>query len=156
MATYASANDLAAYVAANRAAQRSLRRIDPDRIETLLQRGERAVDGVVGPAWPRDSATGLRLNPAALTQAQRDAAARATCAFAEWVLTIGAEVEAGDAVERPSGVAFAQPPARQPPKLLSELAGYGLLRRTATVAADPEPPPGHPWFKLEERAIAEG
>jgi len=136
MATYATAEDLDAYLAANRVASRNLR----GDVEGFLERGERAVDLVVGAAWARDATTGLRLNPAALTDAQRSALARAVCAYVEWLLLVGAAVEAGDSVEAPAALAIVQPPARTPPKLLAELAGYGLLKRSATVVPDPPPP----------------
>jgi hypothetical protein len=156
VATYASTADLLDYVIDNRAAWRTLRNADDEQLERLVERGERAVDLVLGAAWPRDPATGLRLNPTTLTQAQRDAVSRAVCAYVEWLVLVGAAVEAGDSVEAPATLAVLQPAARQPPKIVAELAGYGLLKRSATVQPDPAPPPGHPWYEIEERALSEG
>lgn len=140
MATYAAADDLNAYLAADRSARRNLRGIDDDGIERMLQRGERAVDLVLGPTYPRDLVTGLKLDPATLTQAQRDALSRAVCAYVEWVLLVSTAVEAGDSIEAPVNLAIVQPAARQPPKMVAELAGYGLLKRSATVIPDPPVP----------------
>jgi hypothetical protein len=155
VATYATRDDLAAYIAANTLATRRLARLDDEEVEAMLERAERAVDLLLGPAWVRTE-SGLRIDPSLLTDAQRAALTRATCAHSEWALIVGVGVELGDSVETPIGLATTQPVMRQPPKMLAELAGFGLLKRSATVAPDPaEPPPGTPWWLLDERAPAE-
>ena len=80
-ATYATSADLAAYVADN--AEVSA----PSAADALLERAERDVDRVVGP-WPVFS-NGRKFDPPALTAPQRAALSRATCAAAEFRLTIG-------------------------------------------------------------------
>jgi hypothetical protein len=142
MATYATADDLRAYVDGDDGAERVLRRMEDDAIEGLLERGERAVDLALGPQhYTRDAATGLLLDPSTLTTPQQGALSRAVCAYGEWELLIGREFASGDSVEVPVAIAIASPPARQPPRMLAELAGFGLLRRSATVL--PSPPPTH-------------
>jgi hypothetical protein len=153
---YTTADAVRAYVQDNRAAVRALRGADDDALERLIATAQHAVDLVCGGEAP-DPSTGLRIDPAALTEAQATALARATAAWVEWALMIGLPVVAGDSIETPMNVAIATPAARQPPKMIFELAGYGLLRRSGTVQPDPEPvlPPWHPWGAIEERAPSE-
>jgi hypothetical protein len=148
VATYASSDDLNAYLAGDRGALRALRGAD---VEALLERGERAVDLALGPShYTRDATTGLLLDPGTLTDAQRGALSRATCAYVEWLLLVGSEWAAGDSLETAGGVVLAAPPQRTPPKMLSELQGFGLLKRSATVLPPPPPvvdefAPCDPW-----------
>lgn len=153
MATYAAEDDLFAYVADDRVALRGLRAYDDAMIETLLERGERAVDNVIG-GDPPDPVTGLRLDPATLTVAQQGALSRAVCAYCQWELHVGRSFVVGDSVEVPNGLAIASPAARTPPAMLAELSGFGLMKRSGTVHADPAPTPptGHPWCSLDARA----
>lgn len=150
MATYATPGDLDAYLADDVGARRVLLSADDEAKERLLERGERAVDVALGPTHYTRTAAGLLLDPTTLTAAQQGALSRATCAYVEWLLLVGSEFEAGDSLETPNGIAFVQPPQRTPPKVIAELAGYGLLRRSATVLPDPpvivdEYAPCDPW-----------
>lgn len=130
MATYASAELLAEYVAGNAL----VRLPEGEDVERLLERAERDVDRVLGP-YPPDPATGLKFDPGELTTAQRGALARATCAAAEFVLAQGPELLTGadDGVAAAGSVSYSLRPApRQAPRLLEELAGHGLIARTLT------------------------
>lgn len=62
----------------------------------LLERAERAVDAILGPI-PRDSTTGLKLDPTQLLDWEAEALSRAVCAQAEYLFTIGTT---GDIVPR--------------------------------------------------------
>jgi hypothetical protein len=115
---------------------------DPDALlpasseetEALLVRAERTVDLVLGPI-PRDEATGRKLDPADLTDAQRDALSRATCAAALHELALTrAVVEGRDSEYTPSEVREVIGVTAFPPvQTLRELAGYDLIRTSGTV-----------------------
>jgi hypothetical protein len=128
MATYATAEQLQDYVADNKEA---VVPGDDEGVERLLARAERVVDSVLGP-WPYLS-TGRKLDPASLDLAQREALARATCAAAEFELLVGPEWVAGGMEVMPAQLAVIRQPARVAPKVLQELAGFGLIRRSGTV-----------------------
>src|SRR4051812_25054615 len=112
-----------------------------DAVERLLERAERDVDAVVGP-WPRFT-TGLKFDPAQLDVVQRAALARATCAAAEFRLVIGEDALVGDEDYLPNEVTVLRRAATVSPKMLAELAGSGLVRRSVTARPDPilVPPP---------------
>jgi hypothetical protein len=135
MAVYASADDLRAFASDSRMATRHLPR-DADAIERLLQRGERAVDLVVGPR-PRDETTGLKFDPEELTPLQADTLRRATLAYCIWELLSGVDLLYGGPDYMPSAVVLAQRAASEAPQMLRELAGSGLVLRPLTV--EPEP-----------------
>lgn len=137
MGVYTSPDAVRAYVQDNRAAVRALRNAGDDALERLIARAQHAVDLVVGGELA-DPSTGLRLDPAALTEAQASALSRATCAWVEWAVMVGLPFVSGDSVEAPAALAQVSPAARTPPQLRVELAGFGLLRRSGTVI--PEPP----------------
>jgi hypothetical protein len=121
MATYASEKDLAAYVADNPEVQPPG---EPEALERLLERAERAVDGVLGPYTP-DPETGLKLDLSSLTNAQKAALSRATCAAAEYELVVGPEVLAGGDEWLPATLTVVRSAGRTAPKMLEELAGSG-------------------------------
>jgi hypothetical protein len=129
---YTTSDEVRLYIQDNRSAVRALRNADDGTFERLIARAQHAVDLVVGGS-PADPSTGLRLDPAALTSAQATALARATAAWIEWAVIVGLATVAGDSVEAPSSLAVVQPAARYPPKVVSELAGYGLVKRSGTV-----------------------
>ena len=56
MATYATQEDLLDYIADDRTALRALRAYDDPMIETLLERGEHAVDNAIGVMKPPTAA----------------------------------------------------------------------------------------------------
>lgn len=141
MAVYATADDLAAYIVDND----EVKRPTGDAAERLLERAQRDVDAVVGP-WPRFS-NGLKFDPTQLDVVQADALNRATCAAAEFRLQLGEATLVGDDDYLPGDVAVLRRAAAVSPKLLAELAGSGLLKRTGTagLSPDPVPSPYLPW-----------
>lgn len=132
MAVYASAADLAAYVADNPELPLPAA---PEAQERLLARAERAVDLVLGP-WPR-FANGRKLDPAALDTTQRAALSRATCAAAEHLAMLDPAFWVGDDDFLPNEVSILRRAPRVSPRMLEELAGHGLLKRSGTVASSP-------------------
>jgi hypothetical protein len=134
VATYATEADLEQYLAPNRAA-----RLAPvEDPEGLLRRAERDVDRLLGP-YARVAATGLKLDPAALTAAQRAALARATCAAAEFRLMVGEEELVGDTDYVPATLVVLRRAGRVSPKAAEELSGHGLVRYSGCAAPTPEP-----------------
>jgi hypothetical protein len=133
--TYATVGDLLAYLQDNPDVQAP----DPDACGRLLERSERRLDTLLGP-HPDTPPGELKLDPSTLTQAQRDALARATCAVAEWALYVGAAFEAGDSEELGPAVTELRPPMRTPPKAILELAGTGLVKRSGCAAPSPPLP----------------
>lgn len=132
MALYATPAELEAYVADNPDAD------FPDSaevVERLLVRAEGVVDRAVGP-WPYLS-TGRRLDPASLDLVQREALSRATCAAAEHLLVVDPGFLAGAEDYLPGQVSIAYRAMRNSPRVLEELAGHGLIRRSGTAAPDP-------------------
>jgi len=143
MAVYAAASDLASYLAG----------IDSDlrpptgaaAVEALLTAAEQDVDRVCG-AYPK-LPTGLVFAPALLTLPQQDALRRATCAAAEFRIASGDEViGASEFLSGNLQLAWRGP---RPPgqRVLEELAGYGLIRRSGCAAPTPLPllPLFPPW-----------
>jgi hypothetical protein len=141
MALYASTADLEAYVADNPDAVLSG---DPEAQERLLARAERTVDLALGP-WPFLE-SGRKLDPETLDEVQRAALSRATCAAAEHELIIGLSVLAGDADYAPSEVQIALPTLITSPRMLRELAGHNLVRRSGCVTTPPDPTTGSPGW----------
>jgi hypothetical protein len=135
MATYATAADLGLYVLDNPGV---VLPTDPDAVERLLERAERDVDAVLG-AWPL-FASGLKIDPAQLDVVQQAALARATCAAAEFRLVLGEEALVGDEDYLPSEVTILRRAANVSPKMLQELAGTGLVKRSGTALPDPPTP----------------
>src|SRR5690349_18452099 len=123
MPTYATADDLQAYVTGNPAVTL------PQDIDALLERAERRVDALVGP-HDRDS-TGRKFVVNELTTAQAAALSRATCAAAEHELLAGPSTIVGsdDFIygTHDGNVSVLRRASRTPPKVLEELEGFGLL-----------------------------
>ena len=128
MPTYASEADLVEYVRDNPHAALP---VDVEARARLLERAERRVDEALGP-WPLLS-TGRKLDPAALDLVQRSALARATCAAAEHELLLGPEFFVGDDDYLPNDVSILRRASRVSPRMLQELSGTGLIRRSGTV-----------------------
>lgn len=122
MPIYATAADLASYVADNTEVGVPTG-VAADR---LLERAERDVDRVVGP-WPVFS-NGRKFDPPSLTAPQRAALSRATCAAAEFRLTIGESELVGDDDYLPALLTPLRTAGRTSPKMLEELAGSGLVK----------------------------
>jgi hypothetical protein len=138
MATYATASDLAEYVADN---DDAVPPGDDDAVERLLERAERRVDGQLGPLLP-DPSTGLKLDPAALTATQRAALSRACCASAEHELAVGLDFLVGAEDYLTGGLTVLRQPLRTSPRMLEELAGFDLILYSG--CAEPEPPDANP------------
>lgn len=134
MAAYATAADLEAYLAGSTA--ESERPLGPARIERLLEDAQRDVDRAIGGV--ADPVTGLRVDVASLTAAQRGALARATCAAAEHRIEIADEIPGGTEFG-PPGVPLLWRGSRPPgPRVFEELAGFALVRRSGTLAVLPD------------------
>lgn len=140
MGTYASAEELAAYVADDDLIELPTytgpgEPPPDDAVERLIADAERDVDRLLA-LGDRDPVTGLRLTPAALSAPQRAALSRATCAAAAWRLHAEPEDVAGaaDGIASVGGIRLL-PAGRPPgPRPVEELAGFGLPLRSGTVA----------------------
>ena len=132
MAIYATAADLAPYVADNP----DVPMPDDDAAERLLERAEGDVDRVCGP-WPILS-TGRKFDPPTLPVTSRVALSRATCAAAEYRLMVGEGELVGDAEYLPAMLTLVRPAGRISPRMVEELSGFGLIIYSGTVAPDPE------------------
>ncbi len=117
---YASQADLEAYI-------EGWTTTDAAALERLLKRAERDVDTLLG-AYARQSATGLKLDPAALTTLQANALSRATCAQAEYRIEMGEEFFVQAQYTYVAGPDFQRRGElpRIGPKVLPELAGHGF------------------------------
>jgi hypothetical protein len=111
---------------------------DAEAVERLLQRAETAVDLILG-SWPR-FATGRKLDPAQLDLVQREGLARATCAAAQHLLVLDPDVLVGADDYAPGEVTVLRRAVRTSPRAVEELSGHGLIRRSGTIPAPPEPP----------------
>lgn len=142
MSTYATRAEVEAYLS------RSAYPEDPDpplppgaEGDELIRDGERDVDDEIG-GGPADLTTGLKLNPALLTAAQRAALARAVGAAVEHRLLVDVEDRAAAGAYGPTDeVTELRPPAWIAPKILKELAGFGLLEDRWCASPTPEPDP---------------
>lgn len=139
MATYATIPDLRDYTA--RTLDPGHLPADPVELEALLEQAERDVDRAAG--GPLHPGRRRRFDPAALTAAQAEALARATCAAVEFRVLQGEEsLVGGDDGIRQAGSLTLAPRAmlpRRSPKVLEELAGFGLVGR-AGMPVTPDPP----------------
>ncbi|MEJ7568415.1 MAG: hypothetical protein WKF41_09130 [Gaiellaceae bacterium] len=104
---------------------------DAEAVGRLLGRAEGDVDRAVGP-WPVLS-TGRKFDPPALDLVQRAALSRACCAACEFRLQLGESGLVGDDDYAPEGVQVIRRGGRTSPKMLEELSGSGLVRRSGTV-----------------------
>ena len=147
MGVYASREELAAYVADNSYA---VLPGDEESEERLLARAERTVDLALGP-WPFFS-NGRKLDPESLDVVQREALSRATCAACEHELLVGLALLAGDSEYAPNNVTVIMPTLITPPRMLRELAGHGLVRRSGTVTTPPNPETGEPGWPVGQSA----
>jgi hypothetical protein len=125
MATYASADDLRAYIEDDPLVVVP----DDEAIERLLERAEHDVNRVCS--------VPLGFDLDALSEAQAAALSRATCAQAEFRLAMSEYelVGADDNVSSVAGVVSfsTRPIPRVGVKCLEELAGHDLLRYSGTV-----------------------
>jgi hypothetical protein len=123
MTTYATHTDLEAYIEGGSG-------LDAATADRLLERAERDVDYAAG-GWPVvDPTAGLKFTPSALQDWQAAALNRATCAQAEYRLTMGEDfmVKAQyTRVQGPDFRVFGELPYIGP-KTMRELASGGLLR----------------------------
>jgi hypothetical protein len=126
MPTYATSAELTDYVADTPAAA-SL----PTDLDALLGRAERDVDSIlITPVPGGRETTGLRVDPASLPDWQAQALSRATCAQAEYRVTMGEEFFVRAQHDRVYGPDF-RTDGQLPhigPKVERELAGTGLVR----------------------------
>ena len=129
MASYATADDLTAYLAGGDVDAPG----DSVAREALLTRSERRVDALVGPRPLLPS--GLKFDPSELTPAQRSALSRATCAAAEHELVLGRASLVGGPEALPGDFTVFFRGSRQPVRALEELAGTSLVTASGTVAA---------------------
>jgi hypothetical protein len=147
MAVYASQTDLAAWVEDN---PYVMLPGEDEAVERLLQAAERAVDRAIG-GTTRDGPNGLRVDPDALDEDAREALRRATCAAAEHLEMLGPEFWVAEDDFLPNEVTILRRAQRESPRMLEELAGHGLVRRsgcvatpettTTTILSAQEPPP---------------
>jgi hypothetical protein len=123
MATYAVAADLETYMPTGSG-------LSGADAEKLLQRSERDVDYVAG-NWPLASqTTGLKFDPTTLADWQKSALNRATCAQAEYRITMGEDFMVKAQYASVQGPDFTVS-GRLPfigPKVIRELVSGGLLR----------------------------
>jgi hypothetical protein len=126
MSTYASSDELESYLEASDV------RTGAD-LESLLIRAEGDVDRALGP-YPVDPTTGLKLDPASLTTAQKASLSRAVCAAAEWRITISEKELIGGDDFVPSELRILRTGGRVSPKMLEALAGSGLVSYSGTVS----------------------
>jgi hypothetical protein len=117
---------------------------DDATVDAILARAEGDVDRAVGP-WPVLS-TGRKFDPALLDLVQRATLTRATCASAEFRLQVEESALVGDDDYAPEGVQIIRRGSRVAPKMIEELAGSGLIRRSGTVVTPPEPPEPPIWW----------
>jgi len=134
MALYSTTQELADYVASNEDATLPA---SPEATQRLLERAEGVVDRALGP-WPYLS-TGRKLDPAALDLVQRAALSRATAAAAEHLLVVDASFLAGAEDFAPGEISVLYRAMRDAPRVLEELAGHGLVKRSGTVVTPVEP-----------------
>lgn len=136
MATYASDEQVRAYLSENPELE------VPADLAPLIGHGERDVDRAIG-GPPILLATGLRLDPTLLSTAQRGALSRAVGAAVEFRLMLDAETLTGADDFVPGGeVTLIRRASRPPgPRVLEELAGFGLVRRSGCALPDPPPLP---------------
>lgn len=142
MATYATQADFEAYV-------EGWTTSDPAALERLLERAERDVDSAVG-RWDRQD-NGLKFgtpatdNEQGLTDLQKDALARATCAQAEYRLAMGEAFFVEAQPENVSGPDYSQTGAlpRIGPKVYDELEGTDLMRLTTRLSGRGSRPGWH-------------
>lgn len=126
---------------------------DPDALERLLERASRDVDAMVG-AWIREingSVFGdLDDNPKGLTDAQKAALARGTCAQAEFRFQMGEEFFARAQYDKVTGPEFSTSGTlpSESPKAIREMQGTGLLRLTTTANYGTGRGDRPPWFSF--------
>jgi|GEM_PF-4813690 len=110
-----------------------------DAGDRLIEHAERDVDRRLG-RIPR-LGSGLKLDPAILSLAQRNALSRAVGAAVEWRLLHDSEELAGASDLLPAGVSLIRDAGRIAPRVDEELAGFGLLgdRFTVTPTEDADP-----------------
>ncbi len=133
MSAYAAASQFRTYVADTEAAAN----LDDAAIERLLVRAGRDVENYLG--WPAPPLDVPRIDVLALTAYEAAALARAVCAQAEFRATEGEDERIGDTDYLPGELRVTRTAPRIGIKAEEELANVGLMRRSLTVAPDPEP-----------------
>lgn len=125
MATYATVSDLRAYA--------DLTGGDDADLERVLIRAERDVDRVAGNQGARPDSQLLKFAPAGMGARQADALRRATCAQAEYRITVGEPFMVKGQHQSVSGPQFSTSGKlpRVGPKVMDELAP--LVNRWGTV-----------------------
>jgi hypothetical protein len=145
MGAYATGEEVAAYLSDNPdldlppGVDEDGEAIPSSELERLIAHAERDVDRAIG-GPPVLLATGLRLDPTALSAAQRGALARAVGAAVEYRLSIDSEALVGADDYVPSEVSIINRAGRPPgPRVAEEMSGYGLIRRSGCALPDPPP-----------------
>lgn len=131
---YATAEDLAAYAIEDELPEAKIP--TGDAADCLLERAERDVDRAIG--GPPHPDRRRRLDPGTLTDPQREALTRATCAQASFLIAQRPRTLVGqdDRVAVAGPLTFADRAfPRLGARVLEELAGYGLLADSRTVPA---------------------
>jgi hypothetical protein len=116
--SYASAEELDLYLAASGV-------VNDMEVEALLKRAEHDVDRAVGPR-PVDPTTGLKFDPADLTDAQAGALSRATLAAAEFRIEVTERDLIGSEDYVPSELRIVREGGRVSPKMIEALEDSGL------------------------------
>jgi hypothetical protein len=143
MPVYATAQQVIEYVGSDNPDVELPDGVDSDgellpgsELERLIAHAERDVDRELGPI-PKLT-TGLKLDPAALTEAQRGALARATAAAVEFRASLDAETLVGADDYLSGEVSIIRRAGRPPgPRVREELAGFGLVKRSGCAVPDP-------------------
>ena len=108
--------------------------LSDDRAEEILRRAERDIDSLAVVGWPTDETTGLRFDPAALSDTEALALRRATCAQAEYRLEMGDSFFVKGQYEEVSGPEFSTKGklGRIGPQTFNELRGAQLIKLSTT------------------------
>lgn len=139
MITYADLAAVEAFLAAGDYMSAEMPGTVADR-EAIVRAAEDDVDRILGFTLTRNATTGRKLDPSALTVAQRAALERAVCAQVAWRLEAGDEALLGfdSDVTAVSGLSVGPQPRPPSPAAVEALSGQGFKWRSGTVA--PEPP----------------
>lgn len=128
-ATYATPAEVRAYVTDETAVL--LPKEDAD-LEAMIETAELDVDRQLSARLERDPTTGRKLTLANLSAVQVAALSRATAAAVEWRTLQGEDelAEADDGMTQAGGLRTGPQPRPPAPKMIEELAGFGLPWRS--------------------------